>query len=590
MRGPAAILALLASLPSIGQQPPPRDVRRPASTAAARITGVVRAADTPTRPLRRARVMLNGDALPVGRTAIADDAGRFAFDGLPPGSYTLTAAKDAYVTMTYGARRPERPGRSIPLRSGESRTIELHLPRGAVITGTVLDGDGDPVPGIDVSALVMRYVAASGERRLVAAGSAITDDRGSYRIFGLAAGEYVIQAVPRMPVNDVQVLSDADVKRALSMLRESAVFRGRPGIQSAPAALPPPGPRKSVTLAPVFYPGTTFASGARTIDLGIAEERAAIDFQLEYVPTVTVTGLASEAATITLLASQSANPFGNVRGTRAAADGRFTISGVAPGEYVVLGRVYPPVRQPISGPPPVAKAAETEIVVAGEDVAGVSLALQPGITLRGRLAFEGETAPPRDVQGVRVPVPAYLPLGPTTAPFPPLELEGDGRFSVTGIVPGTYRIGTTARGIRTPLAGWWLKSITVRGTELLDSPFELREDRDDAVVTFSDRASELSGRVSDARGAAWVDGYVVVFSADRDRWFFNSRRVAGAHPNSEGRYVVRNLPPGDYFVIAYDDVLLNEWFDPAVLAQLASRAARIHIGEYEKKTYDMVVR
>jgi hypothetical protein len=157
-------------------------------------------------------------------------------------------------------------------------------------------------------------------------------------------------------------------------------------------------------------------------------------------------------------------------------------------------------------------------------------------------------------------------------------------------VPGAYRLGTNARGIRTALAGWWLKSIVVGGRELLDAPIELREDRDDAVVTFSDRASELSGRVSDPSGTAWVDGYVLVFSADRDKWFFNSRRVAGAHPNSDGRYVIRNLPAGQYFVIAYDDILANEWFDATLLGQLATRAVRIRIGEYERKTYDMIVR
>jgi len=73
-------------------------------------------------------------------------------------------------------------------------------------------------------------------------------------------------------------------------------------------------------------------------------------------------------------------------------------------------------------------------------------------------------------------------------------------------------------------------------------------------------------------------------------WFFNSRRVAGARPNSEGRYVIRNLPPGEYFAIAYDDIFANEWFDPTLLEQLAPHAARLTIGEYEKKTHDMVAR
>jgi hypothetical protein len=592
VRGRFVPAALLLSISLAPQQAPPRDVRRPVAAGGARIVGTVRTAESPARPLRRARVMLNGDALPIGRTAIVDDAGVFAFDGLPAGRYTLTATKEGYVTMAFGARRPERPGRSIPLRSGESQTVDMRLPRGAVITGTLTDAAGERAPGITVGALTLRYMAASGERRSVTAATAVTDDRGIYRIFGLAAGEYLVEGVPYMPVNDVQVLSDAEVKRALSSLRESGVFRSKPGIQPAPAALPPAEPRKSVALAPVFYPGTTVSDRARTIELVAGEERAAVDFALDYVPTATVSGLVSEGASITLLPSpQSSISINNVRGTRAGVDGRFTFASIPPGEYIVIARGYPPTARVTStGPPPLAEAAQTQIVVTGDDIAGVSLLLQPGVTLRGRLVFDGAARPPLDVPVLRLAVPAYMPLGPTMQPMPALELRGDGRFSVAGIVPGSYRVASNAPGLRTPFAGWWLKSITVGGRELLDASIDVREDHDDAVVTFSDRASELSGRVGDARGNAWADGYVVVFSVDRDKWFFNSRRIAGAHPNSEGRYVIRNLPPGEYFVAAYDDILVNEWFDPTLLAQLAPRAARIRLDEYELKTYDIMVR
>ena len=430
---------LLASISHGAQQAPPRDVRRPTVAGAARIVGTVRTAESPARPLRRARVMLNGDALPVGRTTIADDAGAFVFDGLPAGSYTVGAAKEGYVGVTYGARRPGRPGRSIPLRGGQSRSIEMRLERGAVITGTVLDAEGEAAPGISVAALVMRYMPASGERRFATAASAVTDDRGIYRIFGLAAGEYVLQAVPRMAVSDVQVLSDAEMKRALASLREGAAFRNRPGIQSAPAALPASEPRRSVTLSPVFYPGTTVVSAARTIELSTAEERPAVDFALDYVPTATVSGLVSDGASISLLPSpQSPIPINNIRSTRAGVDGRFAFTSIPPGEYIVIARGYPPTARVTStGPPPLAEAAQTEIIVAGDDIAGVSLPLQPGVTLRGRLVFDGEAKPPRlDVPLLRLAVPLYMPLGPAMQSMPALELQGDWRFSVAGIMPG----------------------------------------------------------------------------------------------------------------------------------------------------------
>jgi len=592
VRGISVGAALLLSFFIGAQQPPPRDVGRPAAAGTARIFGTVRTAESPARPLRRARVMLNGDALPIGRTAIADDAGAFAFDGLPAGRYTLSAAKEGFVAMAYGAQRPERPGRAIPLRAGDSQQIGLRLQRGAVITGTVIDAEGEPAPGITVEALTLRYLAGAGERRFVAADAGVSDDRGVYRVYGLAAGDYVVQGVPRMPVNDVQVLSDAEVKRALASLRESTAFRSRPGVQTTAAALPAAEPRKGATLAPVFYPGTTVAAGARTITVAAGEERAAVDFQLDYVPTATVSGFASEEASVTLLPSpHSPIPINYFRNTRAAADGRFAFTGIPPGEYMLIASVSATAgRSESAGPRAAGRAAHTEIIVAGEDVAGISLPLQPGVTLHGRLAFEGEAAPPRDLPGARVPLPVFMPLGQTSAPLPPLLLEGDGRFSIAGIVPGEYRIGMNAPGIRTSRAGWWLKSIAVGGRELLDSAIELGEDRNDVIVTLSDRASELSGRVSDGRGNAWLDGHIVVFSVDRDKWFFNSRRVAGARPNADGRYGVRNLPPGEYFLVAYDDILPNEWFDSALLARLAPRAARIRIDEYEQKTYDIIVR
>ena len=51
------------------------------------------------------------------------------------------------------------------------------------------------MPGVVVS--IMRYQYLQGDRRLVPAGNAQTDDRGAYRVWGLNPGDYYVSAVAR---------------------------------------------------------------------------------------------------------------------------------------------------------------------------------------------------------------------------------------------------------------------------------------------------------------------------------------------------------------------------------------------------------
>ena len=47
---------------------------------------------------------------------------------------------------------------------------------------------------------------------------------------------------------------------------------------------------QTVAYAPVYYPGTTTASGAAGVTLSVGEERGGVDFQLQLVPTAKIEG------------------------------------------------------------------------------------------------------------------------------------------------------------------------------------------------------------------------------------------------------------------------------------------------------------
>ena len=113
----------------------------------------------------------------------------------------------------------------------------------------------------------------------------------------------------------------------------------------------------------------------------------------------------------------------------------------------------------------------TEIIVDGEDVT------RP-LTAAADRPHDFRT---HHLHGVGTPEPAcgavQLPLvlairGIEFAPT--VRIEADGRFSVEGVVPGTYRL-QRVEGLRSPLERMWLKSVIVNGRDILDAPIELRQ-------------------------------------------------------------------------------------------------------------------
>ena len=581
MIGMLALLALATFIPAEGgrDRPQSRDTRPAPAAGTATIRGVVVSQESRPRPLRRARVALSGPALTPGRVAITRDDGTFAFEGLAAGRYTITAAKDAYVPMSYGATRPGRPGKGVQVRPGESPAVTLALPRGAVITGTITDVDGSPAQGVTVTALAPRLVGPFGERRLTAAGlsSSPTDDRGVYRLFGLPAGEYVVSVQSQMRAVGLQV---GEVRM---------MSGGAPGT-------------RTLAQAPVYYPNTTDLARASKVAVAAGEERPGIDIQIQYVPMATVSGSlppGSHTAVTLARAGQIAGAESS-RMSHTDHDGRFSFSGVPPGQYQLIAQsiVESPVTaggSPLTVPPDTVTWATADVIVDGDDVTGVVLSPQASLTISGRLAFEGTRPPPPDLAGLRVPsIPASQTIGNFQLTLPRIQLAPGGRFVVTGIFPGVYRLGALERqpvpGLRAPVGGWWLKSIVVNGRDILDGPLEIREGTDAAVATFADDASELSGTVSDGRGAPLADGPIVVFAADRSSWFFNSRRIAALRTDPAGRYSVRNLPPGDYRVAAAGDLEPGEWYDPAALERLLPEAAAGTISGVGKTIVNLTVR
>jgi uncharacterized surface anchored protein len=163
----------------------------PPATSGAGISGRVLAADN-SKPLKGARVALTAPELPRGRSVLTDDQGVYRITGLPAGTYTIIASKAGFLDLVYGQRRPLMEGEVVGLDVGEHYPFtDCKMLRAGAIAGRIADESGEPLAGATVG--LMQYQRIKDERRLVHAGTAQTDDTGSYRVWGLMPGDYYVR-------------------------------------------------------------------------------------------------------------------------------------------------------------------------------------------------------------------------------------------------------------------------------------------------------------------------------------------------------------------------------------------------------------
>jgi hypothetical protein len=588
------VIALSAFAVSAQQQS--RDaVRAPAATGTAQIAGtVVTAGDTP-QPLRRATVVATAEQSGVRLVAVTDDAGAFAFTNLPADRYSLVVSKPAYVPSAYGSKRPGGSGTPVVVSDGQRVNVFIPLLRGSAIGGTIRDEQGRVLPDVTVSVLRRAPSFLTGARELQSVtmgsagavaqnyaldafpGTAVTDDRGMYRIYGLPPGDYVISAAVRPPrgsplvSNDLHQITAADLQRAQQLLR---------GPGQAPAADPVASAAGRaggrVDYVPIYHPAAIAAQDASTVTLGPAEDRPGIDITVRLVPTARVSGFISapdgspvSGAQVSVMDPMS--PSGGVfRTTRSGFDGDFVMEGIPPGRYEVQAGAYP------SG-----LFGATEIFVQGRDVE-TSFVLEPGVTVSGRVVFDGTAPVPA------TPLFPWLARQRWTIGGGGGETSPGGGFKMLRVVPGRYTLGLNGR----PPAGWVLRSVVVNGVDVTDATFEIRrgENIDNAVLTLTDKPAEISGTLQDTTGAPAPEYVLIVFSADQKQWIPRARRTQHVRPDIRGRFIARDLPAGDYLISAVTDIEDNQWNDPAFLAALAAASPiKVTVAEGDKKVQDIRV-
>jgi uncharacterized protein (DUF2141 family) len=549
------------------------------------LSGHVVAADN-GRPIKRARVFITAAEVPGGRSVVTDDSGAFDFAELPAGRYTLTASKSGFIGLSYGQRRPLQAGTPLQLADGQQlRGIDFRLPRGGVVAGHVFDEDGDPMPGATVR--LLRYQYQQGERRLVPAGAWQTDDKGSYRVWGLNPGDYYVSAVTRIDLGGdgrgAPVRGAAGGRGAVAGIPNAVG-----GNVSAPAA-GQGDDEERWSYAPTYFPGVASITEARSVTVGVSQEVLDVDFSLQLVRASRISGhvdnpdgTRASGGNVSLTAEGVAGGRGNLGtnfGSRINWDGTFSINNVPPGRYTLRAR---------SNGNDVPLSASQLLAVAGSDLANVGVVLATGGTLSGTVAFESTQTPvPGDLTQIRIGAPSTD--SSDFGPNPNARVDKNGAFTLDGVSAGPHVIRPNGGAA---LRGWALKSVTMGGRDITDTPIDVRSNQrsDNITLTFTDRLTEIDGTVTDDQSVPVTEFTVLAFSTDASLWRPQSRQIMTARPDQTGMFRIRGLPAGEYYLATVDPAEQGEWFEPAYLDQHRQNATRLTLADGDVKTQNFRVR
>src|SRR5947209_8423019 len=491
-----------------------------------------------------------------------DADGQFKFAGLEPGIFSVTASAPSYILP------PRDPNAVAPnyYRIGDSVTITMI--KGGVINGHVTDAEDKPVVAVRVRRPMVRD--AYGQAASGVATERLTDDRGVYRLYGLAPGTYVVSA---------------GGPSAFSVVGGTAFGGFGPGGRAGGGGgggfggFGNPSTALYDRDAPTFAPSST-RDTAMEVSVGAGDEVNDVNIKYRSERGHAVSGAVKSAGqgmsgyARSVVTLSRANHEGEVISFATARGAAFVFYGVANGEYELSAETT-------LGTDNAEVSAPRHVIVNGNNITGITLTTNPLASISGRVTLEPsrieqckDKRQPR-FEEILLEATRSMKKGSQDALVLPQfsTAKGaparNGEFLLTKLAPGQYRFDT-----RFNAKYWYLRAITLSSPKAVTPAGKLQQTtaaqtidvaRSGIVLKFGSRVAGVNFAL--AEGAATLRGRVAVSENEKppQRLFAylvpaekdqgeNLLRYFVTTTNDDGSFTLDNIPPGLYWILTRSNV------------------------------------
>jgi hypothetical protein len=520
MRSSAGLWAVFLAVGNLLSQAP--------ATKSARVEGRLVDADT-GEGIRKGWLTLRAaGAGATGYTAVSDSHGDFLFEDIDPGRYSLFAEHANYLRST--------SAQQIAVNAGEIvKAGRIALTAQGVISGRVLDEDGDPLPsGVQVQVSRWRWDQQTGRRTITQIKQTSADDQGNFRLSGLGSGSYYLSAYGG---------------RTTAAFDDRTVMRG------------------SEAYTITYYPNSPGPAGASTIAVTAGGDIRDINLRLRKTRVARIRGTARDVSTgdpanqvalhLVPLGVYPTSPTTN-DAVAVVQNGSFEFPRVTPGSYAILVPDNP-----------AHMVGRYDLIVAEGDIQGVLLSVGPGAAIESRFRMESNE-----------PVAASVGFSLLSADGAGVNLtaKADGKdapLRVTAIPPGRYW-GDVRTDPRSP--NDYVKSIRFGEVDATAKPIEILSGSQPPLeVLISANGGTVSGTVRNEKGDPAAATQVILAPVSPELGAV--RRLVKVVAASQGSFRFTGVAPGDYLLLALEGGDAGALRDPDFRAAIADKGVKVTVKE-----------